>query len=667
MAGELRYTKFNDEQNRAFITYAQSAHTLLLNQFSLRTQLEEIDRYYMREGDFTDAHVKARFANRRGDKKKFQDVTVPVVMPQVEAALGYLCNVFLTGYPTFGVAADPANEAAALQMETIIAENSVTAGWVRQLIMFFRDGLKYNWHGLELDWQQKTVYNIETDVTMPNNAKPKTSLWKGNVLKRLDPYNTFFDPRVHPAELHSEGEFAGYIEIMSRVRMKKYINDLFGSLDPKIAIQALESAPATAGMGATGSPFSYYMPIVNPFPTMNNSRAIGFDWMAWATNNAGGRDGIKYSNIYEKMVLYARIIPADFKLDVPEKNTPQIWKFVIINGQVVLFGERLSNAHNFLPIVCGQPIEDGLDFQTKSFATNVQDFQDLSSAMVNGYIASKRRLVGDRVIYNPAMIRKEDIESINPAAKIPLRPSAYGKAPAEAVYQFPYHDERTDSFLQGSKTILDMADLVNGQNPAQQGQFVKGNKTRHEYEDVMGHGNTRNQIMGLMTEHQIFVPIKEMIKLNILQFQPETTLFNRDKNQQVNIKPEDLRTAAIHFKISDGMSPADLQLSGDEFQTALQVLGSSPQIAGEYNLGPLFSYIMKMRGADLTPFEKPQDQVLYEQQMAQWQQMAEEYLKKGQEFKAPQPQIPASMQQQKPNQAAPSPEASALEATQGSS
>lgn len=589
-----------------------------MNQFAIRSNLEMIDRYYAMEGDWGKDNVRSRLANRTGDKSKFQDVTVPIVMPQVRAALGYMANVFLTGYPIFGVSSDLSQEDMALQMETVIAENAVTAGWARQLLLFFMDGLKYNLHGVELEWQQKNVATIETDNQFPNGAKPKTTLWKGNVLRRMDLYNSFYDPRVHPSEIASEGEYAGYIEMYSRVRMKKMINDLFGEIPAATSIRAFESGPAPGGATGSGSPFSYYVPLINPFPLMDRQNTQTFDWMAWAgASLTGPKSGIKYSNVFEVMTLYARILPSDFGLRVPAENTPQVWKFKIVNGQVVLFAERQSNVHNLIPIFYGQPLEDGLDFQTKSFAQNVCSLQDIASAMWNGYIASKRRLVGDRVLYDPLRIRQKDIESTNPTAKIPVRPSAFGKSVNEAVYQFPFHDEATQSLLDGAARVTAYADKVNGQNPAMAGQFVKGNKTKQEYDDVMGHGNTGNQLMAIMTENQVFVPMKEAIKLNILQYQPATTLYNRDKKQQVKIKPQDLRQAAVHFKISDGLIPTEEQMDTDEFQTALQTIGSSQALQAGYDLPKLFTYLMKIRGADLTEFEvDPQSQQIQGQVQA---------------------------------------------------
>lgn len=678
MAVSPTQVRLSKDSERALIVYAGKAQEQLRNMYSLRSSLEMVDRYYMREDDFTEDQIRARIANKQGDKKKFQDVTVPIVMPQVQAALGYMTNVFLTGYPIFGVTGDPATEDAALQMETIIAENSITAGWARQLMMFFRDGLKYNLHGLECEWCQQTTGAIETDINYPNSAKPKTVLWKGNKLRRMDLYNTFFDIRVHPAEIHSEGEYAGYMQLMSRVRMKKFFNDLYGEIPKETVIRALESSPGAISESGSISPYGYYVPLINPYPLMNNYNLGTFDWMSWATNITNRKPGVQYNNVYQITKLYARILPADFGLRVPEENTPQVWKFYIVNGQVVVMAERLSNAHGFLPIFFGQPLEDGLDLQTKSFGTNVADMQDVASAMWNGYIASKRRLVGDRVIYDPLRIRSKDINSDNPAAKIPVRPSAYGKNVSEAVYQFPFHDEQTKSLLEGSEMVVRFSNLINQQNPAQQGQFVKGNKTKKEFEDIMGHGNTSNQMMAIMSEAQVFTPMKECIKLNILQFQDAKTLYNEDQKTQVDVKPEELRKAAVHFKVSDGILPSEKLMSTEEFQIAAQYITQAPGLGAEYEIGELTSYLFKMRGADLRPFRKSPAKKQYEQALGAWQATAQLLAKNAtfgelkpedmQKILGPMPQPSPELQKELESGGGPavSPTSTALESTQGS-
>lgn len=669
MAGDTQFLISKDQEHQ-LLNYMTSAQSLLTNQFSVRSVLEYIDREYQRENNFTKEQQAARLANWSGQANKLQDPTVPIVMPQVESALAYYVSVFLTGYPIFGVSSTPDQADAALQMETIIAENSVYARWGRQLAMFFRDGLKYNLHGIELDWQQKASFSIENQASSPNGAKAKKVLWAGNVIRRMDLYNTFYDPRVHPAEIHEKGEFAGYVEILSRVQMKQWMNDLFPEVSKDIVIRALESSPGTAAAN-NASPFGYYQPIINPMPIMSRSNLVGFDWLAWANNAIPGAQGIKYGNVYLRTKLYARLIPADFGFKVPEANTPQVWKFNIINNSVIVTAERQTNVHNYIPIFFGQPIEDGLDYQTKSFAVDVCDMQDTATAMVSGFMASKRKLVGDRVIYDPLRISEKMINSTNPAAKIPMRPSGYGKNPAESVYAFPYRDEQTQTLLQGAQVINSWADKINGQNPAQQGQFVKGNKTQQEFSDTMGHSNDRNHMMALMTELQVFTPFKEAVKLNILQYQTAKDVQHPQTGKQVKVDPVTLRQAAIQFKVSDGELPKDKLMSGETLQAALSAIVQSPQIGAGYNVPPLFSYIMLTQASlDLKQFEKSPLQIQFEQAQQSWEQVATQAIKAGQPPPA-QPQMPPELvqelqaKQQSGGVLPPSSTSAALASTQG--
>jgi len=122
-------------------------------------------------------------------------------------------------------------------------------------------------------------------------------------------------------------------------------------------------------MTSASSYAHYYLPQINPAALLDRNPLQSFDWLSWATNDPR-KNRIRYKNMYQKFILYARILPNDFGMMVPEENTPQVWKFVIINNQVVLYAERLSNAHDYIPIIFGQPLEDGLQFQTKSFAQN---------------------------------------------------------------------------------------------------------------------------------------------------------------------------------------------------------------------------------------------------------------------------------------------------------
>lgn len=662
------------EQERAVINYVQRGQEVLYNSVQVRSTMEEMDRQYQRTKDWTNAQLRAKIANRVGDADKIQNVTVPIVMPQVESCLSYLTNVFLTGYPIFGVSAAPDEEDAALMMETIIEENSITKAWVPEIMRFFRDGLKYNLQCLEVTWEQDTVWSVDTNAARPNSAEPKAVIWNGNVIRRIDLYNAFWDYRCHPYEIADYGEYAGYTRFYSRTRMKDYINKLFPSVAPGVIRKALEApiiqmTPSSSGV----APFTYYQPIINPFPTISPASSMGsMDWHSWMLNKS--EDGIRYQDGYTVTTCYGRIIPNDFNFNVPSKNTPQVWKFVIINGSVVLTAERQSNVHNKIPMLFGQPLSDGLDFQTKSFAGNVVEMQELASALWSGFLASKRRLVTDRVLFDPSRIRQSDIDSPNPSAKIPVRPSAFGKPLAESVYAFPFRDDQANSFVQGAREVVNFANMINNQNPAAQGQFVKGNKTKTEYEDTMGHGNGANQMMAINIEGQVFTPAKEILKLNMLQFQKDGIIYSASKKTQVAVNQQTLRTSAVQFKVSDGIIPEDKQMSTEEFQAFLQMALTAPGVGQAYNIAPMLTYVMKLKGADISPFEKSQEQLMYEQQLGAWERVATEAAKSGAQFSTPQPQPSAALQQEMQqkqqsggtNPASQAAKAGALASTQGS-
>jgi len=177
------------------------------------------------------------------------------------------------------------------------------------------------------------------------------------------------------------------------------------------------------------------------------------------------------------------------------------------------------------------------------------------------------------------------------------------------------------------------ADIVTGQNKAQQGQFVKGNKTQHEYSDVMGHANARQQTVSIVMEAQFFTPLKTILKTNILQFQGGVTLLNKQKGEMVEVDPVTLHQAVLAFKVTDGLTPADKLIASDSFQTALQVFGSAPQIAAEYEVGDVFSYLMKTQGADIGQFQKSPQKKQYEQAVSQWQQAIMQLAKENPDIK----------------------------------
>lgn len=626
-----------EKSQEALILFHKQCYSMLNQQWNIRESFRQIDLSYIREADWTTEHRRAQLANRYGDSTKFQNVTVPVVMPQVESAVTYQAAVFLTGTPLFGWTSPPSHADAALQYQAIVEENSIRGGWVQQLMIFFRDCFKYNLGLVEVCWDRQVTAAIETDVNFSlKQGKPKEVIWEGNTVKRWDPYNSFWDSRYKPTEIHKNGEFIGTTELMSRVHLKKFINELPDKMVANIK-GAFESGLGFAN-SSPGGIESYYIPNVNPDALIIKDPKRSTDWMSWAGLLERPSNEIAYKNLYEVTTLYARIIPQDFRLKVPSANTPQVWKFIIVNHQVLIYAERCTNAHGLLPVLLGQPNEDGLGYQTKSLASNAKPFQEISSALVNSAMAARRKAISDRTIYDPSRISSAHMNSDNPSAKIPLRPAGYGKNIAEAVYAFPFRDDQSAVAFQEIPQMLAMSDRVNGSNQAKQGQFVKGNKNNPEFQTIMSNANGRDQMTALSLEAQVFTPMKEIIKINTLQYQAGVEIYSPSQERVVKIDPVKLRQSFATYKLTDGLTPTEKVIHSDELVVALQVMGSSPEIGSQYNLGPTFSYLMKTRNVDLKPFEKSAEQITYEKAVASWQQVILEMVKQGVDSKQFPPQ-----------------------------
>lgn len=594
----------NDAQNR-LVNYVKASAVLRDEGFSNRTRFENIDRSYMLEKDFTEETRKADRANRAGNVLKLQNMQVPMVMESVENSVGFLTNVFLTDYPMFKFGAGPEYEDLALMWNTLVGEDQVHYGWAGQFNIAFRNGAKYNFAPIEVDWCEQTLYK-STNGNGPNGAVLKETIWAGNKIKALDPYNTIYDPRCPIYQVHERGEFAGYIENMSRIELKLFLATL-GDSRLKNDKKAFESSPGE---------MVYYIPAINPDSIMRNRNIGEFDWVKWVTDDA--QRHINYKNMYTVCILYARIMPFEFGIHAPKDQTPDIWKLVTVNN-ILVYANPVPNAHNYLPVIIVQPNVDNLSPQTKTLAENQVKFQSMVSALWNAELNIARRAAVDRMIYNPLLIDPDHINSPNPGAKIPLRPTAYGRKLDEAVFKIPFEGSAGGLYMQAAQGVSEWGMRANGQNRVSVGQFQKGNKLENEFNTTMANAGARERTQAIMWEVFGMQPVKAIIKSNNLQFTPKGTRYNREEKQQVDIDPVKLREIEGDFAVGDGLLPIERLMHSDVATEAFQAMAAMPAIAMSYEMGPMFTYLMSLKGVDkLKQFQKDPEQLAYQSALGQW-------------------------------------------------
>jgi hypothetical protein len=350
--------------------------------------------------------------------------TPPIVVSQVDSMVSYLADVFLSGSPLFPVVSNPKNASYAEQLEVMIDDHANIGGYARQLLLFLRDGVKYNLCAVECNWEAVHQYTVMDDLLDSTSKKLDKTISKYTKLERLDPYNVVWDFNVPPGDVSCDGDYAGYIKIFSRTKMKRFLNKLSAE---KKAFNVRE-ALASGDTSTSGESCSNYKVHPNVSNYVQARRPIdGINWYEYIT---GTPDVVKATTgNFEVFTFYARILPSEFRLVGPEAKTPQIWKFVVVNNSIVVQAERIISAYDYLPILFGQPLEDGLGYQTQSIAESNIPFQQAATTLFNIRFNAARRAVSDRALYDPDLVSAKDVNSPVAAAKIPVKSNSLDSSP----------------------------------------------------------------------------------------------------------------------------------------------------------------------------------------------------------------------------------------------
>jgi len=517
--------------------------------------------------------------------------TPPIVVSQVDSMVAYLADVFLSGYPIFPVVSSPVDKKEAEQLETMIDDHATIGGYARQLLMFFKDGVKYNLAAIEADWSAIEQYSQIDLLTNPGERKLQRDNKSYTKLKRLDPYNSIWDKTVSPGDVAQEGDYAGFIEIKSRTKLKRMLNRLANDNE---AFNIREALDSTVGDSAyrTHPQVSNYVTARKP--------TTGINWYEYITGTADTKATTDGGDNFEVITLYARIVPKEFQLQGPMQKTPQIWKLVYVNQTILVQAKRIISAYDYLPILFGQPHEDGLGYQTQSIAESNIPFQEAAKTLFNIRFNSARRAVSDRALFDPDLINATDINAPVPAAKIPVKSNRLdtSRRIQDAYHQIPFDARGTETALQDGMMISSFAKELSGLNGPMQGQFQKGNKSVVEWTDTMGNSDSRLRMPALTLEFQVFMPLKEILKLNIFQYGQDAELISQKTGAVVSVNIAKIREKVLGFRLADGYTPKSKLAGTENIMQLMQIIGQSQYLQQAFGgmLPGMFGHMAQLMG-----------------------------------------------------------------------
>lgn len=613
---EGKVLKLSVEAQKNVINFSRgvlTAHQATIG--DLQNKMDAIDiayaRYQAEQASPSSDGVDTTHSQKGCDIFATDDKIVPpIVVSQVDSYVAYLADVFLSGVPLFPVVSSPSKRIWAEQLETLLDDHASLGGYVRQLLLFLRDGAKYNYCAIEAEWDSIDQFSVLSDFQSDTGRKIDRKAKFYTKVRRLNPRNVIRDPNVLPGDVSEHGDYAGYLEILSKTRLKRYLNKLSNQGKAYNVDKALGS---TTTVVTPNSAHYRDDPQVSDYVASRRLGTHGVDWDSWfePSQKAKQRSG-NYGSTYEKFVLYARIMPSEFGITAPQRNTPQIWKFVIINQDHLVSAERIISAYDYLPILIGQPLEDGLGDQTKSIAEGEIPFQEAASTLFNIRFAAARRSVSDRALYLPDLIDPGDVNNAAAAPKIPVRISQLSNKGIDDAYkQIPFDMRGTETTIQDAATIVGFSKELHGLNAPRQGQFQKGNKSVTEWNDVMAGSDNRLRLPALTLEYQIFAPLKSILVLNIFQYGEDVHVISQKTGEELTIKIDDLRKQVLAFKLADGYTPRSKMASSDMITLGLQTISQSSILQQAFGvmLPQMFAHMMSLGGVKgLEEYARPVEQ-----------------------------------------------------------
>lgn len=618
----MAFEKLTDKQKKMFVSYISPFLTTNAGISDHRARLMKIDHLVERSYTSNKKEGCRDGSSKEKEAPEEDNITIPVVGPQLSTIAAQLAKIFLRNDPPLQMFSAPAGADIANQYNILYGRYSRKFKWRRNLLCAIRDVVTYNFCAAEVRWRSRAVGVVSSSVSVQTGRMKTTGAFEeGEEIRHLNPYNVVWDGSVPIEEVAYRGAYAGYFTKYTRIGLFQYLRDIGLEVTPALYKEITSASGELENL--------FFTPKINDV-SANDDSPQTYDGM-WDGEEAE-KEVKTGTDKYILTTLYLRIIPLDFGITSDTSADITIIKLYLLGTSVLLGAEIMDNAHQLFPIVFGQGEESALGSNSYTLSEELAPLQNTATKLYHTELASSRRLISDRAIYDANMIDPKEVNNPSPTAKIPLRRSMSGSTTLQqAYYAIPYEDRALGVRIQQANNILGFASPISGTNSAMQGQFVRGNKSAQEFNSIMSSAGDRLLQSAIFFDDQFFSPLRTILLSDTLQYQNNIKVFDKDSGQFIEVDMTKLRDNPLDFDIAAGLIPADQLASADFLTQLLQVIGSRQDLAGEFKTMDALCYIAETQGVkylkrflktDEEKQQEQQQQIEQAQRMLQLQQQA---------------------------------------------
>jgi hypothetical protein len=592
----------------------------------------EIDQ---KHGGFipADDEEKVRRAGKAedwGDVRKFMSIVIPYSAATKQTLLAYLAKRFLMGPAIRYVGQGPEDMLAAKKLEIVANQQFNYLGAGENCHRSFDDALKYGFGAVSPDYVREermvTRPRVSTEFSRMMDRVPiakkfstvrrKELRFEGTALVNLDPYRCLPDPRV-PIDQCQKGEFFGFFDTENIMSMLG--ND--GQKDGYFNVKYVRMAGA-----GTESRFA-----------LDNS-GRGY------TRSQKGETVIIRDDLTQQresshpllVRMYIKLIPREWKLG--DGTDPEIWSFVVANDTFLVKLTRHDANHGLFPVAIAAPLSDGYSLLPTSFSELVLGLQETLDALVNTHWANIFKANNDMIIYDPKIIRDDDMRKSAPGLRARIRSQFWGAANLDnAVKQLNVHDV-TRGHMQDVPMVMDWINRAYCTPDQTQGVIRAGGERRSaaEFDTATSMAVTRQEHIAWIIETQYMKRVAEFYAENAQQYMSSKGWY-RALGDWPEVLREQYGDGPVQVSQQDILVPYDVvtmegrdTMGGEDASLTLQALElvlRNPIMITEGGIDPvgIFFFWMRQRGArnldqfrqKKTPLQPPQMQTMMDGQLDQ--------------------------------------------------
>lgn len=541
--------------------------------------------------------------NKAGNGIKPVDIKLPLIAAQLDEAVTYLMQVLAPEEGMYQAIAPAEQQEVAKGFSTLMNKQGAEFKHYLQYARGLFQALKYNFAPFTVEWIERKGNVVINSTTSTSSELKEQVVAAGNSVRALNPYNFLYDQSVDAVELAQEGEFFAEVDIVRPFKLKR-----------EAAKGKMFNIPEV--LKSTKFTRKWY----KEQPTIRGTN-IASKSTSWFEILSGGveteEDQAGSINMVERVTMHIWLPAKD--LGLSNDADFQLWKFVILNNNIIGYGAQVESAHGVLPVAVARPWDDGFAAQSKSFAEMLVPYQTFASFQMNVHQRAARKALYGITIFDETVIPDLPDDALL-GGKVPAKPSVTNKE-LDLNKAFRQINDKPDT----QNTLNDIGSMDSLMQKVLPTDLLKQvtnleRATQYQAAATVQGANRRNLKIAKIIDSQALTVLRHLMIYNVMQFQESVGILD-ENGTLVKIDPTTLRDSDIEFVISDGLKGLDKLMIIESIKEVLNNILQSQHANETIDVVELINYYTSMIG-DHTNFAQFKFKTEFDKLTKEQKQMA---------------------------------------------